>query len=240
MQGKIVVITGELAGIGLKAVEEFISLGAKVILWSTSTTQNNLNQFPEANYEYYQVDIADYKQVAIAGEYVFKKYKKIDILINNAHAQRAAQPDQLSTEQWQKVIDINLTAVFNCIKVVAPYMVKNKFGRIINATSMASIYQSLDQTNYDATKSGLHGITSVWARELTKHGITVNAVYSGFIEPDAMDEIPKSIIQQLCAKIPAGRLGKAEEIAKTYKFLASDEASYMSGAVMYVDGGYFA
>lgn len=239
-KGKIVLITGVPFGIGLKAVEEFLSMGDTVIFWGLAPSVVNKRLLEHKHYEYCEVDIADLQQVTNAAKEIFSNYKRIDILINDAHAGYVDESSNSEKGQWQKIIDRQLTAVFNCIKVVAPYMVGNKFGRIINATSMAHISQSLDQTNYDATKSGLQRITSVWARELSKHGITVNAVYSGFIEPDTDVDLSKNDFHQLCAKIPARRLGTAAEIAKTYRFLASEDASYISGAVLYVDGGYFA
>ena len=243
MQVKTVIVTGDLNEIGLRTVQEFANTGATVVIWSDELTAENstkLQATRNANYEFYKVDVADFKQVEQAGEYVFNKYKKIDILISNANTDKATSNSTVGEEQWEKVIDINLTAVFNCIKVVAPYMVKNKYGRIINAASMASIYQNLDQTNFEATKSGLYGITRVWARELTKHGVTVNAVCSGFIEQNDGTKITKEKLNSLREKIPANRLGKPEEIVNVYKFLASDDASYISGAVLNVDGGYFA
>ena len=243
MQVKTVIVTGDLNEIGLRTVQEFANTGARVVIWSDELSEENstkLQSTCNANYEFYKVDVADFKQVEQAGEYVFNKYKKIDILISNANTDKATSNTRVGEQQWEKVIDINLTAVFNCIKVVAPYMVKNKYGRIINAASMASIYQNLDQTNFEATKSGLYGITRVWARELTKHGVTVNAVCSGFIEQNDGSKITKEKLNSLREKIPANRLGKPEEIVNVYKFLASDDASYISGAVLNVDGGYFA
>ena len=243
MKVKTVIVTGELNEIGRRTVQEFADEGAHIIIWSTKFSPESLKEFTLKNipnYEFYKVDIADLKQVESAGAYVFNKYKKIDVLINNANADKAASTRGETEDQWEKVIDINLTAVFNCIKVVAPYMVKNAYGRIINAASMASISQNLDQTNYEATKSGLYGITRVWARELTKHGVTVNAVCSGFLEPEHSTKISKEKLNSLREIIPAGRLGKPEEIVKVYKFLASNDASYISGAVLNVDGGYFA
>ncbi len=243
MHLKTVIVTGDLNAIGIRTVQEFANAGATVVIWSDELTAENATKLHEiniANYEFYKVDVADFKQVEQAAQYIFNKYKTIDILISNANTDKDTSNTGVGEEQWEKVIDINLTAVFNCIKVVAPYMVKNKYGRIINAASMANIYHNLEQTNYDATKSGLYGITRVWARELTKHGITVNAVCSGFIEPNASTKITKEKLNSLREKIPANRLGKPEEIVNVYKFLASDDASYISGAVLNVDGGYFA
>lgn len=241
---KVTIITGGAQGIGKTTVEMFSQQGAKVILWDINEEKGKqtVKDFQSAglDIEFNYVDTTKFPAVEDAAKKVFEKYGCIDILINNAGITRDATLLNMTLEQWQQVIDVNLTGVFNCTKAVAPHMVKNKSGRIINTSSLVGIYGNFGQTNYAATKSGVVGITKVWARELAKHGITVNAVAPGFIETDTLKTIPEKVIKSIQEKIPLGRLGKPSDIANAYLFLASEEASYISGSVLSVDGGYVA
>lgn len=241
---KVTIITGGAQGIGKTTVEMFASQGAKVVMWDINEDKgrSSVMEFREKGFEieFTYVDTTRYPSVEDAAKKVFDKYSRIDILINNAGITRDATLLNMTLEQWQQVIDVNLTGVFNCTKAVAPYMVQNKAGRIINTSSLVGIYGNFGQTNYAATKSGVVGITKVWARELSKHNITVNAVAPGFIETDMLKTIPDKIIKSIQEKIPLGRLGKPSDIANAYLFLASEEASYISGSVLSVDGGYVA
>ncbi len=143
----------------------------------------------------------------------------------------------MTQDQWKQVIDVNLTGVFNCTKAVALYMVEKGYGKIINTSSIVGIYGNFGQTNYVATKSGIIGMTKVWARELGRKGITVNAVAPGFIATEMIQTVPEKIIESLKEKTPLGRLGNPEDIANAYLFLASDDSSFVNGAVLSVDGG---
>jgi 3-oxoacyl-[acyl-carrier protein] reductase len=241
---KITIITGGAQGIGKTTVEKFCSEGAKVIIWDINEEKGieSVSRFREQNYEvdFYKVDTTKFALVEIAAQKVFDRFGKIDVLINNAGITRDATLLKMTIEQWQQVIDVNLTGVFNCTKAVAPFMVHNKYGRIINTSSLAGIYGNFGQTNFAATKSGVVGITKVWARELSRQGITVNAVAPGFIETDTLKTIPEKVIKSIKDKIPVGRLGLPSDIANAYLFLASEDASYISGTVLSVDGGYVA
>ena len=244
LEGKITIITGGAQGIGKTTVERFCKEGARVVIWDINDKkgQESVEEFKSRNIDvqFLRVDTTKFPQVEKAAREVFEFYHKIDILINNAGITRDATLLNMTVEQWQQVIDVNLTGVFNCTKAVAPFMVQNNFGRIINTSSLAGIYGNFGQTNYAATKSGVVGITKVWARELSRNGITVNAVAPGFIETDTLKSIPEQVVRTIKEKIPVGRLGKPEDIANAYLFLASDEASYISGTVLSVDGGYVA
>lgn len=143
----------------------------------------------------------------------------------------------MTPEQWQQVIDVNLTGVFNCTKMVSANMLENGYGRIINTSSVVGLYGNFGQTNYVATKSGVIGMTKVWARELGRKGITVNAIAPGFIATEMVQKMPKSILDMMKDKTPVGRLGLPEDIANAYSFLASDDASFINGTVLSVDGG---
>jgi 3-oxoacyl-[acyl-carrier protein] reductase len=180
------------------------------------------------------VDLAAVEEAAKA---VVEDFGKIDILINNAGITRDATLKSMTAEQWQQVIDVNLTGVFNCTKAVQPYLVERGYGRVINASSVVGIYGNFGQTNYVATKAGVIGMTQVWARELGRKGITVNAIAPGFIATEMIDTIPEKIIKSMEEKTPLGRMGKPEEVANAYLFLASDEASFINGATLSVDGG---
>jgi len=241
---KVTIITGGAQGIGKTTVEMFAAQGARVIMWDINEEKGSqvIGEFKKAglDIEFNLVDTTKFQSVEGAAKKVFEKYGRIDILINNAGITRDATLLNMTLEQWQQVIDVNLTGVFNCTKAVAPFMVQNKTGRIINTSSLVGIYGNFGQTNYAATKSGVVGITKVWARELSKHNITVNAVAPGFIETDTLKTIPDKVIKSIQEKIPLGRLGKPSDIAHAYLFLASEEASYISGSVLSVDGGYVA
>jgi 3-oxoacyl-[acyl-carrier protein] reductase len=143
----------------------------------------------------------------------------------------------MTAEQWQQVMDVNLTGVFNCTKTISPLMIQNNYGRIINTSSIVGLYGNYGQTNYAATKAGVIGLTKTWARELGKYNITVNAVAPGFIATDMIATIPEKVIASMKEKVPLKKLGTANDVANVYAFLASDEAQFVSGATISVDGG---
>jgi 3-oxoacyl-[acyl-carrier protein] reductase len=244
LKGKVVIITGGADDIGKLAAEKFSMQGARVIIWDGNEKSGKEAVKELKNKELFidfmNVDITKPDEVANAAKLVFEKFGNIHILVNNAGVTRDSILLKMSQEQWQQVIDINLSGVLNCTKAIAPYMVQRKYGRIINTSSMGGLFGILGQTNYSATKSGVVGITKVWARELSKSGITVNAVIPGFIETANLRNIPKEIIKSIKEKIPVGRLGSPSDIAHAYLFLASEEASYISGSVLNVDGCYSA
>jgi 3-oxoacyl-[acyl-carrier protein] reductase len=179
-------------------------------------------------------------------EGVVAKYGKVDILINNAGITRDAQfikmkdgelVKQMSEEAFDRVISVNLKGVFNCTQAVAPFMVKQKSGVILNASSVVGLYGNFGQTNYVASKAGVIGMTKVWARELGKYGIRVNAVAPGFIMTEMVARMPEEVLAGMRAKTPLGRLGEPVDIANTYLWLSTDEASYVNGTTISVDGG---
>ena len=183
------------------------------------------------------VNTARFEEVEQGAHSVADRWGRIDILINNAGITRDASLKKMTTEQWQQVMDVNLTGVFNCTKVISNYMVDQGYGRIISASSVVGLYGNFGQTNYVAAKAGVIGMTKVWARELGRKGITANAVAPGFIATEMIKKIPDEVLKQIEAKIPVGKMGEPEDIANAYVFLASDEARYINGAVLSVDGG---
>jgi 3-oxoacyl-[acyl-carrier protein] reductase len=184
-----------------------------------------------------KVNIAKYEEVERATQDVIKQFGKIDVLINNAGITRDANLQKMTTENWQQVLDVNLTGVFNCTKAISAHMIERKTGAIINTSSIVGLYGNYGQSNYAATKSGVIGLTKTWARELGKFNITVNAVAPGFIATDMIATIPPKVIEAMKEKVPLRKLGSAEDVANLYCFLASSEAAFISGAVISIDGG---
>ena len=241
LQNKIAVITGGAQGIGYETAAKFASEGAKVVIWDVLETKGNLAvaelEKTGCTALFMKVDVTDFESAFAAAARVIERFGQIDILINNAGITRDASLLKMTPEQWKQVIDVNLTGVFHCTKAVAPFMVEKKQGRIINTSSIVGIYGNFGQTNYVATKSGIIGMTKVWARELGRKGITVNAVAPGFIATDMVKTVPEAVLKSLKEKTPLGRLGLPSDIANAYLFLSSDDASYVNGAVLSVDGG---
>lgn len=241
LENKVAIITGGADGIGKATVERFAQEGAHVAIWDLNTEKGyalseSLNQ-KGFSVSFQQVNTADFKAVTDAAKSLFNEKARIDILVNNAGITRDSSLKKMTPESWQEVIDVNLTGVFNCTKVVAEYMTEAKFGRIINTSSVVALYGNFGQTNYVATKAALIGMTKTLARELARKGITVNAVAPGFIATDMVAKMPENVLQGMRDKTPVGRLGKPEEIASAYLFLASDEAAFINGTVISVDGG---
>jgi len=241
LENKVAIITGGAQGIGKATTQKFVEQGAKVAVWDIDDKMGlELCDFLRSkghNVEFFKVNVANNEEVKNNVEEVIKKFGTIDILINNAGITRDSTLKKMTQEQWQQVINVNLTGVFNCTQAVSLIMLEKGEGKIINASSVVGLYGNFGQTNYVATKSGVIGMTKVWARELGRKGINVNAVAPGFIATEMVKAMPENVIKTMEEKTPLGRLGKPEDIANAYLFLASDEASYINGAVLSVDGG---
>lgn len=236
LENKVAIITGGAAGIGAATAIKFAEEGAKVVIWDIDETKGN-ELAQKLNALFMKVNTANYSDIDVAAKTVNEKYGRIDVLINNAGITRDSTLKKMTVEQWQQVIDVNLTGVFYCTKIISEYMLANGWGRIVNASSVVGIYGNFGQTNYVATKSALIGMTKTWARELGRKGVTVNAVAPGFIATEMVAAMPENVIDGMKAKIPIGRLGDPKEIANAYAFLASDEAAYINGHTLSVDGG---
>lgn len=237
---KVAVITGGANGIGRAAALKFVNEGARVIIWDVNAekgaaTLAELNAIQPGNH-FSRVDTTQLAAVEAATAEVLAAYGQIDILVNNAGITRDATLAKMTPEQWQQVIDVNLTGVFNCTKAISIGMAERGSGRIINTSSVVGLYGNFGQTNYVATKAGVIGMTKTWARELGRKGILVNAVAPGFIATDMVTAMPEKVLEMMRARSPLNRLGTPEDIANVYCFLASDEASYISGATISVDG----
>ncbi len=241
LEGKVAIVTGGSAGIGKATVLKFVAEGAKVAVWDINEErglelETTLNKEGH-NITFYKVNTADESQIIEAAIKVINDFGKIDILVNNAGITKDSSLLKMTTEQWNQVIDINLTGVFLCTKAVAPHMVANGYGRIMNASSVVGLYGNFGQTNYAATKAGVIAMTQTWAKELGRKGINVNAVAPGFILTEMVQDMPEAVLAKMSEKVPLNRLGKPEDIANIYAFLASDQADYINGTTISVDGG---
>ncbi|MFN2188432.1 MAG: SDR family NAD(P)-dependent oxidoreductase [Candidatus Promineifilaceae bacterium] len=247
LKDKVALITGGAAGIGKATAQLFAQEGADVVICDVDEERGEATAAEIGNgCKFYKVNVADRQEVQAWVDDVVEKYGRIDILINNAGVLRDALlvkvkegqlVNQMSEDNFDLVISVNLKGVFNCAQAVAPIMINQKSGVIVNATSIVGLDGNFGQTNYVATKSGVIGMTKVWARELGRHNIRVNAVAPGFTLTEMVRQMPERILDNMKQHTPLGRLGEPIEIAKGYLFLASDDASYVSGNVLRIDGG---
>ncbi len=231
LKDRICIVTGAAQGIGAATCAKFAAEGAIVI-----GCDRRADMLSEA-YERHAVDVTDRVAVDMMVAAVRQRYGRIDVLVNNAGITKDARLVKMSLEQFDAVIDVNLRGVFHCSQAVAEGMVAQGSGVILNASSVVGIYGNFGQTNYAASKFGVIGFTKTWSRELGPKGVRVNAVAPGFVETSILASIPDKVLQHMRDQVPLGRLGRPEEIANTYAFLASDEASYINGAVIEVAGG---
>ncbi len=239
---KVVVVTGGSRGIGFAAVKAFLSEGATVILCASrkETADAAMNELikNDANVKAEAISpaLTSYKDVKDAFDKITKKYGKIDILINNAGISNATPLPDYTEEEFEKVIDLNVKAVYNCSRAVVDNMTENRHGVILNTSSMVSLTGQPSGVAYPTSKFAVNGLTLSLARELAPYGIRVNAVAPGIIETDMMKAVPKEVIEPMKSRIPLGRLGSPEDIANAFLFLASEEASYITGVILSVDG----
>ncbi len=247
LKDRVALITGGAVGIGQATAFRFAEEGAIVIICDVNEEagRQTAAQLGDET-RFYKVNVVDRKAVQAWVDDVAARFGRIDILVNNAGILRDALlvkykdgqvVGQMSEEDFDLVIAVNLKGVFNCTQAVVPYMIRQGGGVILNASSVVGIDGNFGQTNYVASKAGVIGMTKVWARELARYNIRVNAVAPGFILTDMVRQMPEKILEQMKARIPLGRLGDPRDVANAYLFLASDEASYITGTVLRVDGG---
>jgi 3-oxoacyl-[acyl-carrier protein] reductase len=241
LKDKICIVTGGAQGIGLAAALKFAREGAVVAVCDMRRegidTAVAACRAEGARAEGFLVDVTDRAQVDAMVSAVKAQFGRIDVLVNNAGITKDARLQKMTLAQFDAVIDVNLRGVFHCAQAVADTMVAQGSGVILNASSVVGIYGNFGQTNYAASKFGVIGFTKTWSRELGPKGVRVNAVAPGFIETPILSPIPDKVLQQMRDDVPLRRLGWPEEIANVYAFLASDEASYVNGAVIEVAGG---
>lgn len=249
-EDRVAIVTGGANGIGRTTASRFAEEGATVVIWDladdagAALAQEIQDAGGKALYQH--VDVADTEAVEGAVKAVVDQWARVDILINNAGLLRDGQlvkykngqvVSTMSDEQFDSVIRVNLRGVFVCARAVAPHMIAQGYGRILNASSVVGLYGNFGQSNYVATKFGVIGMTKVWARELGKYGITVNAVAPGFTETEMVRQMPEKVLEGMVTRTPVKRMGQTEDIANAYLYLASEEASFVNGAVLSVDGG---
>ncbi|WP_339174868.1 3-oxoacyl-ACP reductase FabG [Solibacillus sp. FSL R5-0691] len=238
LENKVAIITGGAGGIGLAAVKRFLEEGAKVAIVDYDKQQGEkIEAELGENVAFFAVDVSKLADVKEMVQQVVGRFGKIDILINNAGITRDATLVKMSEEDFEKVIQINLNGVYYCTQAVAPHMIAQGSGKIISTSSVSGVYGNFGQTNYAATKAAIIGMTKTWAKELGRKGINVNAVAPGFTATPMVEKMPEKVLQQMEGITSLQRLGKPEDIANAYLFLASDESSYITGHVLQVDGG---
>lgn len=241
LENKVSIITGSANGIGLAAARKFSAEGAIVIVSDLDSDQvataTRELQAAGRQADGHVVNVADRATIDAMVEAVKGKYGRIDVLVNNAGITKDARLVKMTEAQFDAVINVNLKGVFNCTQAVAETMLAQGSGSIINTSSIAGIYGNFGQGNYAASKAGVIGLTKAWARELGPRGVRVNAVVPGPVATDILDTVPEEILNQIKQACWLRRIGRPEELANVYAFLASDEASYVNGAAIEVSGG---
>jgi 3-oxoacyl-[acyl-carrier protein] reductase len=246
----VAVITGGANGIGRQTALLFAEAGASVAVWDMAEGPGEALvaeiEGSGGNATFFKTNVTSQDDVEASVEATLAQFGKIDILINNAGITRDAQLVRLKDGQlagkmreadYDMVIAVNQKGVFNCTQAVVPHMIAQGYGRIVNASSVVGLYGNFGQTNYVATKAAVIGMTKVWARELGKRGITANAVAPGFIGTEMVRAMPEHVLQEMVSHTPVARMGQPEDVAYAYLFLSSEEASFVNGTVLSVDGG---
>ncbi|MEZ4769451.1 MAG: 3-oxoacyl-ACP reductase FabG [Caldilineales bacterium] len=246
LNGKVALITGGAAGIGKATAQRFQEEGATVVICDVNEQAGEATVADLGLAAFYKVNVADRQDVQRWIDDVVARFDRIDVLVNNAGVLRDGRlvvvkegelVKQMPEPDWDLVISVNLKGVFNCTQAVAPVMIKQGGGVILNASSIVGLDGNFGQTNYVATKAGVIGMTKVWARELGRYGIRVNAIAPGFTLTEMVLQMPEKVLADMVSHVPLGRMGQPRDIANGYLWLASDEASYVSGVVLRIDGG---
>lgn len=250
LKNKVVIVTGAAAGIGRATATAFAAEGARIAAWDVvdENAEGLVNDLTAAGGEavFQSVDVTDPTAIEEAVGDVVGRWGTIDVLVNNAGIVRDGQlvkwkngevVSTMSDAAFDSVIGVNLKGVFNCTRGVTPHMIRAGRGVILSASSVVGLYGNFGQTNYVATKAGVIGMSRTWARELGRYGIRVNVVAPGFVATEILASMPEKVIQGMVAHTPIGRMGAPEDIAQAYLWLASDNAKFVTGAVLSVDGG---
>ena len=237
MKDKVVLITGASGGIGKAIAKKFAAAGAEVALNDIAPSEEALKSFSqEIGAKYFLADVSKLEKVEKMVEEIQKEFGRLDVLVNNAGITQDRTLAKMTKEEWQRVIDINLTGVFNCSKAALPLLIQNQ-GNIINISSLVGQRGNFGQTNYAAAKAGIIGFTKSLAKEVGRLGVRVNAIAPGFIETRLTENLPPEVTETVKKFTPLGRFGKPEEVANLIFFLASDQANFITGAVVNIDGG---
>jgi 3-oxoacyl-[acyl-carrier protein] reductase len=240
---KVAVVTGGTRGIGKAIALRLASEGAKVMIAATNSERcaKIVAEIQEMGGTVAAMvcDISQRGDVEQLAAETIKRFGKVDILVNNAGITRDGILKRITDDMWESVIDINLKSVFICSQIFSPYMAEQKWGRIINMSSLSGAWGTIGQANYAASKAGIIGFTKTLARELGRKNITVNAIAPGLINTDMAKEIPEQTLKETLAGIPLGRLGEPEEIAAAVSYLASEEAGFVNGITLHINGGAY-
>ncbi|RNB92442.1 3-oxoacyl-ACP reductase FabG [Brevibacillus fluminis] len=241
LQDKVALITGGANGIGRATALLFAKNGAKLMIADYDEdegleTVKALHQLG-SEAEFIKVNVANLHEVQHMMDATVARFSRIDVLVNNAGITRDGFLAKMDPTQWDQVIAVNLTGVFYCAQAASRVMLAQGYGVILNAASVVGIYGNIGQTNYTATKSGVIGMTKTWAKELGPKGIRVNAVAPGFIMTSMTEKVPEKVLDSMVQKTPLRRLGQPDDVANAYLYLASDDASFINGVVLSVDGG---
>ncbi len=240
LEKKVVLITGAAGGIGTSLASLFAQEGADLILWDivepSSVFLDRIKNFSR-EVIFQKVDITRTKDVEEAMKTTHERFKKLDILINNAGITRDNLIFRMRDEEWEKVIEINLKGTFNCTRAAAKFMMRQKYGKIINIASVIGLVGNVGQSNYAASKAGVLGLTKSVARELARFKINVNAIAPGYIKTTMTERLSPNVKEEMLKNIPLGRFGEPLDVAKVALFLASEESNYLTGQVIKVGGG---
>ena len=241
-ENKIVLVTGAGRGIGASIAKRFASEGAEVIVnysGNDEAAQKTVDEITATGgqAQKYKCSVNDSESVKVMIDEIIKEFGRIDILVNNAGITKDGLMLRMTDEDFDRVIDVNLKGTFNCTKYVSKYMLKQKSGKIINISSVVGLSGNAGQVNYSASKAGIIGITKSVAKELSSRGITVNAVAPGYVDTDMTKVLSDNIRNEILKNIPLQRMGNVEDISNCVAFLASEDASYITGQVISVDGG---
>lgn len=250
MTDRVVIITGAAAGIGRATARRFAQDGARIAAWDVSEAESAAlsAELREAGGDpvFSRVDVTDATAVEAAVASVVERWGRVDVLVNNAGILRDHQLvkwkdgqklAEMSERDFDAVVSVNLKGVFLCTRAVVPHMIKGGGGAILNASSVVGLYGNFGQTNYAATKAGVINLTKTWARELGRYKIRVNAVAPGFIATEMVQQMPEKVLANMVERTPIGRMGRPEDIAEAYFWLASEAAGFVHGTVLSVDGG---
>lgn len=242
LKDRVAIVTGGAQGIGKAIALALAKEGAKIILWDikieeTERTSNEIAQSCQVETSAYQVNVTNCSEVENIVKKILDKFSKIDILVNNAGITRDNLILRMTEEEWDSVLAVNLKGVFNCTKAVSRVMLKQHSGKIINIASVVGLLGNPGQANYSASKGGVIALTKTCAREFAKRNINVNAIAPGFIKTAMTEKLDPKVKETLLEQIPMGRLGEPEEVAKLVLFLCSEEANYITGQVISLDGG---
>jgi len=251
LRGKVAIVTGAAAGIGRATARRFASEGCRVVAWDVNDSgqEELLRELSSAGGEplFRKTNVCDSRDIEAGVQEIVARWNTVDVLINNAGITRDAQfvkwkdgavVGTMTEDAFDSVISVNLKGVFLCSRAVVPHMIRQGSGVILNASSIVGLYGNFGQTNYAATKAGVIAFARTWSRELAKYNIRVNAVAPGFIATEMVQKMPEKVIQTMVSHTPLGRMGTPEDVAEAYVWLASDAASFVTGTVLSVDGGF--